>query len=141
MWSAACGRERQTLQSRERAGLLSSMLILVVIALLLPAVFDLSPARGRRPARTAGRDEELSLGVSAVLLLLYAANLVYTLVTHRDVFAREEREADGRRLEPGRSLGGDDRGDGRDRPRGGTGLRRAEATAGKARVCRRLSSA
>jgi Ca2+:H+ antiporter len=32
-------------------------------------------------------DERLSLGVSAVLLLLYAANLVYTLVTHRDVFA------------------------------------------------------
>jgi Ca2+:H+ antiporter len=32
-------------------------------------------------------DERLSLGVSVVLLLLYAANLVYTLATHRDVFA------------------------------------------------------
>ena len=32
-------------------------------------------------------DERLSLGVSVVLLLLYAANLIYTLVTHRDVFA------------------------------------------------------
>jgi Ca2+:H+ antiporter len=28
----------------------------------------------------------MSLGVSVVLLLLYAANFVYTLVTHRDVF-------------------------------------------------------
>ena len=32
-------------------------------------------------------DERLSLRVSVLLLVLYAANLVYTLVTHRDVFA------------------------------------------------------
>jgi len=32
-------------------------------------------------------DERLGLGVSVVLLLLYAANLIYTLVTHRDLFA------------------------------------------------------
>jgi Ca2+:H+ antiporter len=32
-------------------------------------------------------NEDLSLGVSAVLILLYIANLIYTLVTHRDVFA------------------------------------------------------
>ncbi len=35
-------------------------------------------------------DEELSLGASVVLLVLYVANLVYTLVTHRDVFAADE---------------------------------------------------
>ena len=29
----------------------------------------------------------MSLGVSVLLLLLYAANLIYTLITHRDVFA------------------------------------------------------
>jgi len=83
------GRERQTFK-RERAGLLSSLLILAVIALLLPAVFDYT---GR--AVTCTRDvslseEELSIGVSAVLLVLYGANLVYTLVTHRDVFAADE---------------------------------------------------
>jgi len=32
-------------------------------------------------------DERLSLGASIVLLLLYAANLIYALVTHRTVFA------------------------------------------------------
>jgi Ca2+:H+ antiporter len=37
------GRERQTFK-RERAGLLSSLLILAVIALLLPAVFNLAEA-------------------------------------------------------------------------------------------------
>jgi Ca2+:H+ antiporter len=35
-------------------------------------------------------DEELSLGASAVLLVLYVANLAYTLITHRDVFAAVE---------------------------------------------------
>ena len=40
--------------------------------------------------RLAVTDEEVSLGVSAVLLILYVANLIYTLVTHRDVFAADE---------------------------------------------------
>src|SRR6185436_19492201 len=31
-------------------------------------------------------DERLSLGVSVVLIVVYVANLFYTLVTHRDVF-------------------------------------------------------
>ncbi len=84
-------RERQTFK-RERAGLLSSMLILAVIALLLPAVFDYAGGSTRSPADVALSEEELSLAVSCVLLLLYAGNLVYTLVTHRDVFASGEEE-------------------------------------------------
>jgi Ca2+:H+ antiporter len=39
-------------------------------------------------------NEELSLGASAVLILLYAGNLLYTLVTHRDVFASGESRAE-----------------------------------------------
>ena len=40
-------------------------------------------------------EERLSLGVSVVLIAVYLANLIYTLVTHRNVFAmeREERPA------------------------------------------------
>lgn len=79
------GRERQSFK-RERAGLLSSLLILVVIALLLPAVFNLAQ-RTVNSQRLAITDEQLSIGVSLVLLALYVANLAYTLVTHRDVFA------------------------------------------------------
>jgi Ca2+:H+ antiporter len=87
-------RDRQTFK-RERAGLLASMLILVVIALLLPAVFDAVTA-GHNADQNAVwiSDEHLSLAVSAVLLLLYVGNLVFTLVTHRDVFAQGD-EGDG----------------------------------------------
>ncbi len=85
-------RERQTFK-RERAGLLTSMFALVMIALLLPAIFDLATG-ARQGSQHALRisDEALSLSVSVVLLLLYAGNLVFTLVTHRDVFSSGEEE-------------------------------------------------
>ena len=87
------GREKQTFQ-RERAGLLASLLILSVIALLLPAMFDYA----ERGVVGAGRehllDERLSLGVSVVLIVVYLANLFYTLVTHRDVFASTEEQGE-----------------------------------------------
>jgi Ca2+:H+ antiporter len=86
------GRERQSFK-RERAGLLSSMLILVVIALLLPAVFNYTGGHVVATRDLAVTDESLSLGVSAVLLALYGANLIYTLVTHRDVFAPGDKES------------------------------------------------
>jgi Ca2+:H+ antiporter len=91
------GREKQTFQ-RERAGQLSSLLILVVIALLLPAVFDYADRSAATKPLRALTNEDLSIGVSIVLLALYGANLVYTLVTHRDVFAADEP-----RGKPGRS--------------------------------------
>jgi Ca2+:H+ antiporter len=80
------GRDRQTF-NQASAGLLSTLLFLVVIAILLPAVFDLTERTTTRGVDISLIDERLSLGVSVVLLLLYAANLVYTLLTHRDVFA------------------------------------------------------
>ena len=83
------GRARQTFK-RERAGQLTSLLVIVLIALLLPAVFDLTNRALAHNARLAVSDERLSIGVAVVLLALYAANLVYTLVTHRDVFAAPE---------------------------------------------------
>ena len=88
------GREQLRFK-RERAGLLSSLLILVVIALLLPAVFDLAQ-RTLSGAPRMVDEVDLSLGVAIVLLALYAANLAYTLVTHRDVFAPDEpRDTEG----------------------------------------------
>jgi Ca2+:H+ antiporter len=80
------GRARQTF-NQASAGLLSTLLFLVVIAILLPAVFDLTERTAAPGANISLMDERLSLGVSVLLLLLYAANLIYTLVTHRDVFA------------------------------------------------------
>jgi Ca2+:H+ antiporter len=86
------GRTRQTF-NRASAGRLSSLLMLVVIALLMPALFSFTEHRAVGPAETTMLDERLSLGVSVVLLLVYAANLVYTFVTHRDVFATAEDDA------------------------------------------------
>ncbi len=82
------GRPRQTF-NQASAGLLSTMLFLVVIAILLPAVFDLTERTAVRGTELSLADESLSLGVSVVLLLIYTANLVYTLVTHRNIFSSD----------------------------------------------------
>ncbi len=97
-------RERQTFR-RERAGLLGSLLMLSVTALLIPALFDYTE-RGLLGAHDPGpREERLSLWASGILLLVYIANLVYTFVTHRDVFARkpdppDEGSAEGQGVPP-----------------------------------------
>jgi len=79
------GRERQVFD-KANAGLLTTLLFLVVVAILLPAVFDATERAAAPSANIFSIEENLSLGVSIVLLLIYAANLLYTLVTHRDVF-------------------------------------------------------
>lgn len=80
------GREKLTFK-RERAGLISSLLVLVMIALLLPAVFDFTVRHSGHAAQAPISDEALSLCVAGVLLTLYIGNMLYTLVTHRDVFS------------------------------------------------------
>ncbi len=104
------GREKQTF-NRDSAGRLTSLLMLSVIALLLPALFDYTERDIVHSAQAGTLDEKLSLGVSVVLILVYAANLFYTLVTHRDVFrcAREDddpRESPGGGKPPGGKAGG-----------------------------------
>ncbi len=79
-------REKQTFK-KERASMLSAMLILCVIALLLPALFDFTVRHSPLAAEVASRSQQLSIGVAAVLIIIYVANLIYTLVTHRDIFA------------------------------------------------------
>lgn len=90
------GRDKQTFQ-RERAGRLGSLLILAVIALLLPAVFDYTERGGGAAPNLARHEELLSLGVAVVLIAVYAANLVYTLAMRRNVFAsgEEDKRGDG----------------------------------------------
>ena len=82
------GREKQVFK-KERASLLSSMLILCVIAVLLPAFFDVTVRHlgGFSPDEIGLKEGRLSLCVAAVLIFIYVANLVYTLITHRDIFA------------------------------------------------------
>lgn len=83
------GRARQIFK-RERAGMLGSMLILAVIALMIPAIFDITERTLQPGHQPDVLDEKLSLGVSVVLIAVYIANLFYTLVSHRDVFEHAE---------------------------------------------------
>lgn len=85
------GRSKQSF-GREHAGLLSSLLLLSLIALFIPALFDYTERGmfGATPANAELLDERLSLGVAVVLILVYIANLIYTLYTHSDVFAYDE---------------------------------------------------
>jgi Ca2+:H+ antiporter len=78
--------------SREKAGQLGSMLMLAMIALLIPALFDMTERSRVSAEDTAMLDERLSLAVSVVLIAVYVANLVYTLVTHRDTFASAKED-------------------------------------------------
>ena len=84
-------REKQTFK-KERASMLSAMLILCVIALLLPALFDFTVRHSPQAAQVLGKNHQLSLGVAGVLIVVYVANLIYTLVTHRDIFAIDDSE-------------------------------------------------
>lgn len=107
--AASFSRDQQRF-NRQRAGLLSSLLILVTIAIMLPALFDYTERGIVRASDPVERDEWLSLGVAVILILVYAGNLVYTLVTHRDIFSQapepheEEASRDGAAWSVGRSL-------------------------------------
>lgn len=81
------GRVRQRF-STAHARLQSSLLLIVMLALLLPAIFDRAETARviSLPARQVS-ELDLSIGVSVVLLTLYAGNLAFTLFTHRDMFA------------------------------------------------------
>jgi Ca2+:H+ antiporter len=63
-----------------------------VIALLLPALFDFTERHIFSAPNPGALDEMLSISVSVVLILIYAANLVYTLVTRRDVFTARQSD-------------------------------------------------
>lgn len=66
----------------------ASLLVISIIAFLIPALFDITEAAlGVDPAAIRVDDRHLALGVSIVLIALYAANIVFTLVTHRDLLS------------------------------------------------------
>jgi Ca2+:H+ antiporter len=56
---------------------------------LVPALFNYTEADIATVPNVQSLDEWISLGVSIVLIVLYIANLIYTLITHRDVFQAE----------------------------------------------------
>ncbi len=72
-------REEQTFNVHS-AGVHSTSLVIAVIALLMPALFALSPEA------TNFREEAVSIGVAIVLITVYVAALFFSLKTHKNFF-------------------------------------------------------
>jgi Ca2+:H+ antiporter len=83
------GREKQTF-SRVAVGTNISMLFLAVVALVMPALFELTVFGTLRP--TGARIERLSVWTALVLLASYAASLVFTFRTHRSLLGGKAQE-------------------------------------------------
>jgi Ca2+:H+ antiporter len=92
------GRERQRFD-RTAANVTSLMLLLAVVALIMPAAFELVQGTGlpRPTAQSVNYDsdvEKLSVGVAVVLLGTYVAGLFFSLKTHKDLFNPEHGPED-----------------------------------------------
>jgi Ca2+:H+ antiporter len=86
-------RDKQTFNATS-ASAQSAMLLLAAVALSMPAVFALVdggglPAPGAVRVDYGSDIDTLSLAVAVVLIVTYAAALVFSLRTHRDVFNPE----------------------------------------------------
>lgn len=63
----------------------ATLLILAAVALVIPTVFHFEAAR--LGGWTADREQQMSLAIAVVLILTYAASLVFTLITHKSLYA------------------------------------------------------
>jgi Ca2+:H+ antiporter len=84
--SCLAGGMKYSEQTFNRTAVRSSVtaLILAAIALIVPTVFHYEAAH--RGGWTIGKEQHLSLGIAFVLLATYAATLVFSLRTHKELF-------------------------------------------------------
>jgi Ca2+:H+ antiporter len=99
MFVGGLGRARQRFSAAVAVSQ-SSMLLLAVCALAMPAIFELVrgtglPAPGAERVHYDATVEHLSLAVALVLMGSYAAGLVFSLRTHRDLFNPPSEEEHG----------------------------------------------
>jgi Ca2+:H+ antiporter len=90
MFIGGLGRDGQAF-NRTSATAQSSMLLLAVAAMAMPAIFELVegkglPDPGSERVAYGSTVEQLSLAVALVLILSYVAGLIFSLRTHRDLF-------------------------------------------------------
>jgi Ca2+:H+ antiporter len=78
------GRTKQKF-SRDTAGTNSTMLFIAVVALIMPAVFDLSVFGNLKQQNPI--IEDLSLWTSGVLIVIYLISFVFVLKTHKQLFS------------------------------------------------------
>ena len=72
--------------NRAAAGMHTSMLLMAVTGLIIPAVF--------LQTHTNPAAEPLSLGVAGILMLVYILSLVFSLHTHKDVFRPSQEHSE-----------------------------------------------
>jgi Ca2+:H+ antiporter len=86
--------------NRTNAGMSAGMLVLAVVSLVLPALFKYS-----HPEPSARMDGlHLAEGVALVLLVTYAASLLFTLKTHKRLIGGEPHLLEGERWSMGRAI-------------------------------------
>src|SRR3954471_8586627 len=90
MFVGGLPRDKQTF-NRTAANAQSAMLMLALVALVFPAIFQLIhgghlPRVGVDEVDFGSDLEKLSFGVALVLLASYVAGLIFSLKTHRDLF-------------------------------------------------------
>ena len=93
-------KQSQLKFNRTNAGMSAGMLVLAVVSLVLPALFKY--AHPEPDARMDGL--HLAEGVGIILLLTYAASLLFTLKTHRRLIGGEPHLLEGERWSMGRAL-------------------------------------
>ena len=71
--------------NRTAAGSGSTLMVLASVGLLVPALFH-----GIVGPDEDGLEHKLSLGVSVLLMLTYGLSLLFSLVTHKDLFCQRE---------------------------------------------------
>lgn len=82
--------------NRTVASASASALTLAAIGLTIPTIFH--QAAANVPVQSGGwtilREQQLSLAIAVVLFLTYIATLIFSLVTHRSLFAGEANQSD-----------------------------------------------
>lgn len=87
--------------NRTAASMGATLLTLAAVALILPAIFyHLLQSQLRSSQETRGRIESLSEEIAVVLAVIYLLSLIFTLVTHRDLFGGLETDETAAKPEP-----------------------------------------
>jgi len=71
--------------NKQNAGLLVSLTTLALVAFMLPAFFDMAERNYFGVSDPALPDASFSLVVAIVLIAIYAGDLIFSLVTHREL--------------------------------------------------------
>ena len=87
MFAGGMKYERQKF-NQTASGMGASLLLLAAVGLIIPALFHFTAAD-----RGVAIERELSLTISFVLFAIYVASLLFTLKTHRHLFAGEVHNA------------------------------------------------